>query len=590
MQKIKRDAFLKMTALATLAPLANNLLAQAIPTTGPFANDDLLPRMIVANDKQVDELVEQVKAGYAKFSRKIGYDFSVLAASYCCPASRHYHSADVAALLLTQTQTLKNYQAKDGTVNISNIESPPDTAFLIELLTAGAYLLIKDDSAETATVRNEIKTIMLKSGEAIVNGGIHTPNHRWVISAALARLNALYPDKRYVSRIEDWLGEGIYNDSDGHYPERSGIYSAVENTAFISIGRLLNKPQVFEPVRRNLKMTWFYTEPNGDLVTTDSRRQDQYMTRTIVPYYLQYRYMAIKDKNNYFAAITRFIEQLPGFEEEILNRGLFHFLEEELLQQTLPTASTLPVNFEKLFTTSQLLRIRRGDTTATVFGGVDWPVIIASGRSNSPNFFAYRKGKAILQYVRLSTGFFSMGYFYSEGIKKAGNKYILHKKLEVPYYQPMPKALRKANGDYSLSPSIDNRFWNKMDFKKRPVSNVKTLDTTITFTEKNGTCELTFQVTGLDRIPVTIELCFDESGTLTNVTGPEDNNFFLENGMGKFEKDGDSITFGPGTVADKTIRGLEGERYSTHFGSLRTAGKHVYLTGVTPFTHTLNFS
>jgi hypothetical protein len=34
---------------------------------------------------------------------------------------------------------------------------------------------------------------------------------------------------------------------------------------------------------------------------------------------------------------------------------------------------------------------------------------------------------------------------------------------------------------------------------------------------------------------------------------------------------------------------LEGERYSTHFGSLRTDGMHVYITGKTPFQHRLQF-
>jgi hypothetical protein len=48
-----------------------------------------------------------------------------------------------------------------------------------------------------------------------------------VISAALARINKLYPNKKYIARIEEWLGEGVYIDSDGHYPERSRLYAGV---------------------------------------------------------------------------------------------------------------------------------------------------------------------------------------------------------------------------------------------------------------------------------------------------------------------------------------------------------------------------
>ncbi|MEO7765780.1 MAG: hypothetical protein ABIS01_00085, partial [Ferruginibacter sp.] len=440
-------------------------------------------------------------------------------------------------------------------------------------------------------ILEKMKTFILKAAVPLTTGGVHTPNHRWVISAALAQINQLYPNKRYVARIEDWLGEGIFMDIDGHYPERSMTYSFVENKSFLTMGRLLNKSTLFKPVRKNLEMTYYYMEPGGDLVTTDSRRQDQYMSKNIVSWYLLYRHFAISDNNRQFAAMAKLIEQLEGFEEAILNQSLFYFLETPLLQNELPAPSTLPDNYEKLFTTSHLARIRRANTTTTLFGGVDWPLTIASGRSNSPNFFSYRKGNAVLEYLRLSTDFFSSGYFYSEGLRKEGVKYILHKKLEVPYYQPLPKQLRNSKGDYTLSPSIDGRFWNKMAFDKRPVSNIKTLETMVNFTENKDRNELTFFITGMKGVAVTIELCFKEGGTLSGMaaSNPSNGNHFLEKGEGKYEYKGDTIRFGPGTTVSKKIDHLEGERYSTHFGSLRTEGMHVYLTGITPFNHSLYF-
>ena len=166
---------------------------------------------------------------------------------------------------------------------------------------------------------------ILKAGEALTTGGVHTPNHRWVISAALAQINHLYPDQRYVSRIDEWLSEGIFIDSDGHYPERSMTYSFVENKSFLTMGDLLNRPSLFEPVRKNLEMTYYYMEPGGDLVTTDSRRQDQYMSKNIVSWYLLYRYMAIRDNNGQFAAIARLIESHKEFDEVILASVSFSF-------------------------------------------------------------------------------------------------------------------------------------------------------------------------------------------------------------------------------------------------------------------------
>lgn len=599
MKKINRGTFIRQSLQAGAVVLVNPLPGFfSAPVQGPGAqlDDGLLQKLAAANDAQVATLLK-TDFDQRPFSRRVGSDAEVLAASYCFPGSRYYQDPQLAAALLKLSQQLLKAQSADGTVNVGNLESPPDTAFVVELVAAAAVPLLKEKAASISPVNANIRQFLVKAGEALATGGLHTPNHRWVISAALAKLNALFPSKKYVARIDDWLGEGIFINADGNYPERSRIYSYVENNAFLSMARLLNRPALFEPVRRNLTATYYYMEPNGDLVANDSRRQDQYsairpdgnVSNRVVNYYLLYRYMAIRDRNNNFAAIARAIEGMKGFEETVLSRSLIYFLEEPLLQKELPPPAALTVDYEKWFTQSHLLRIRRNDTATTFFGGVDWPLVIASGRSCSPDFFAFRKGLAILRYLRLSTSFFSTGYFYSEGLKKSGNGYVLSKTLEVPYYQPLPKERRKKDADYELSESIDHRFWNKMDFSHRPVSNVKKLTTTVTLTEQNGTNELAFAVKGQPGVNVTIELCFAAGGKLGGVTAAGNDNYFLESGEGTYSMGNDTINFGPGVAQHKSITNLEGERYSTHFGSLRTEGQHVYLTGVTPFVHKLTF-
>ena len=596
MSKIKRNEFLRMSALLALIPLSGNLFANNGSDSQLLITDDIFRRAIDANDTEVASLLQAVNTDDLKFSRRIGNNFSALSAAYCCPESKYYHNAEIISKLDILIRFLASQQTADGTVNIANLESPPDTGFLIEFLAPAAYLLEKDyaseskEAAKLKKVNIELKKFITRAGDALTTGGVHTPNHRWVICSALAKINAAYPDKKYVKRIEDWLSEGVFMDSDGQYPERSCIYSGVEDGAFLTIGRLLDKPALLQYPRKNLDMLFYLTEPNGDMVTTASRRQDQYMAKTIVSYYPYYRYLAIRDNNTHFAAIAKWIESMEGFEKEILPRYLFEFLENPLLQKEMPAPTVLSINYEKLLPNTKLLRIRRNKKTSTIFGGVDWPLIIASGRSNSPNFYSYRKGNAFLKYMRLSSSFFSMGYFYSDGIKKESNKYVLYKKLEIPYYQPLPLNKRKPNGDYKLSPSIDDRFWNKMDFSNRPVSNIKKLETKITFSENGDTNELNIEVTGLVGVPVTLEFCFKEGGTLTGVTTGENGNNFLEKGTGQYEFGGDVISFGPGANAHKTITNLEGERYSTHFGTLRTEGMHVFITGVTPFKHKLTIS
>ena len=587
---MNRNDFLKIGTMAALSPLF--VKASANDFTTPI-DTAFMDRLIAANNKTAAQLMETVKQGNLRFGRMIAYDIAVLTAAYCAKGSTYYHNAAVVDKLDILVKFLASAQSEDGTVNVGNLESPPDTAFLIEILGPAATIMRKDNSSELKDVQQQLKQVLLKAGDGLTTGGIHTPNHRWVISAALAQINHLYPDKKYINRINDWLGEGVFIDADGHFPERSGIYSGVETSAFITVARLANKSELYAPVRKNLTMYQYYIELNGDLVRNDSRRQDQYeyAARTSTLFYLQYRFMANHENNKLFASICKLIESTKDFEKDILTRSLFYFLEDETLQQQLPTAEALPVRYEKLFTTSHLLRIKEKNTAVTLFGGTDQPLLIASGRSNSPDFFSYRKGDAILKYMRLSSSFFSMGYFYSDGLRKEGHSYVLSKKLQIPYYQPLPKEKRKANGDYKLSPSIDDRFWNKMDFSNRPVSNVKTLDTTIRLTETNGTVELEFDIKGMKGVPVTIELCFKEDGKLTGVTAADANdNRFLEQGTGEYRSGNDVITFGPGAVTHKQVTNLEGERYSTHFGTLRTKGEHVYITGTTPFKHKLTFS
>jgi hypothetical protein len=90
-------------------------------------------------------------------------------------------------------------------------------------------------------------------------------------------------------------------------------------------------------------MYQYYIEPNGDLVRNDSRRQDQYeaAAKPSTLLYLQYRYMAVHEKNKLFAAICKQIETTKDFEKDILTRSLFYFLEDETLQEQLPTAEVI---------------------------------------------------------------------------------------------------------------------------------------------------------------------------------------------------------------------------------------------------------
>lgn len=588
---ISRRGFVRdaLGAAAALAALAGT--AEGKASTSPNADDDFYAKLVRLNDAGLPSVIDSLKGSHERFgARAIGEAIDSLAGAYCAPESSHFKSQELLPVLEATADKLLAAQHPDGTIDSGNLCSPPDTGFVVQTVCTALSVLQRMDLPQLSSVNNKLGRFVRSAGEALSTGGIHTPNHRWVVSSALAQVNSLFPAAKYLNRIDDWLSEGIYCDSDGQFAERStGIYSRVIDNALITMARLLHRPELLEFVRRNLAMNLFYMHQDGELETVGSRRQDQTMLAWISNYYLQYRYMAIHDQNRRFAAVTRLAEQI-GLEHAEDKIPLIQFLEEPLYRQNLPDPEPLPTDYARFFRNSALARIRRGDISATVYGGSDWPLGIASGLASNPTFFNFRKGKAVLESIRLLPVFFSEGAFRSAGMTVDENRYLLRQQIHVPYYQPLPKHLRNAQGDYPLTPA-GNRFWSKMNFPQRPQSNIQTLEQKVTVTENAGAFELAFDVGGHDRVPVIIELAFRRDGELEGIepgtTRP--NLFFLRQGTGRFRVGNDVITFGPGQADHEMVR-MEGASIQAPSNAEPTDHHLVYITGFTPFRKTLTIS
>ncbi|GLR19604.1 hypothetical protein [Portibacter lacus] len=593
-----RNEFLKTTALG-LASTFIPLQFYSMDKNNERETDEVfMAKLLEANEKYVANYLQSMDNPMAwQYYRRLSGGVAALSAGYCHPKSSNFRSPKVMEALDQIISRLNELQYPNGTLDSGgNRKSPPDTAFLLESLCPAYHILSSnEDFTELADVKKKLETFLLKAGEGLRTGGVHTPNHRWVISSVLAQLYAIFGDQKYLDRIDEWLAEGIYMNEDGQYPERSRNYSVVENSAFIHLGEILNRPELFENVSKNIDSTFYYMEADGELVALDSRRQDKYAPISITRFYRIYRFMAIHENSGFFAAIARKIEDLRDFNRIVLSSALPHFMANQMLSQEMPKSAKLPEDYTKHLKASNLVRIKRGDITASIFGGTDKPLTVASGRSTNPTFFTFRKGEAVLEYARLSSSFFSMGYFRSDGLRIEGNDYLLSEKKEAYYYHPLPASKRNKAGDYELTESLDGRFWSKMSFDERPKDTLE-FNSEIKVTEDDGAFSIDLDITGEENVEVTLELCFRAGGVLEGVskgysdddeTDENEIDYFLNEGYATYSSGGDTIKVGPGKSEHMRVSRIDGEVYSTHFGSIKGKGMHLYITGLVPFKHTI---
>lgn len=593
--------FLACVCIVILSPILQSWSYDEVAKDAMKDFDNVFYKQLVENnDKSVKEYLENNSSGNRSF-RGLGEEFAALTSSYVVKDSEYYKDKAIVTRLNGIIDVLLSLQYPDGTLDSGgNRQSPPDTGFALHYLCPSAALLNQHKDKELNEVKVKLEKFLRTAGNGLAIGGIHTPNHRWVVSLALTGCYALYNDQNYLNRVNEWLAEGIYCDGDGMFPERSPNYAEVEDNAFLNIGCILNKPYLFDYVRKNLMSTFYLMDNNGDIQTVASRRQDQAFLLTITRYYLFYRFLANQSNDKELAAIAHKIETFDDFEETILSRSLIFFLNNEILQKKLPEGGILATDFVKEFPETGMVRIKRGEQSATIFGGNDKPIIIASGRSSNPNFFMFRKGDASLNYVRLSTSFFSMGFFRSDGFRKEGQNYILSETKEAYYYKPMGPENLDPDGDYKLSPSLDGRYWSKLDFEKRP-KDTKSLSTVIKIAEQSdGSFLMDIDVSGNPGVNVTMDFCFAEGGTLEGVTAVKQRNdyrnntmtetgedFFFNGDNVKYTYGDDEIMIGPGRKDHESVRGLEGELYRYVNGSNKGEGLHVYVTAITPFRHSI---
>ncbi len=477
-----------------------------------------------------------------------------------CKESSLYRSTSLLTDIEDAGKGLLSLQHSDGTVDLldTNFHSTPDTAFLVKRLTP-PYVLFRDQKIPgSERALSLIEQFLKRAGEALIVGGLHTPNHRWVVCAALTSLFEQWPDQRYLNRINEWLAEHIDLDPDGQYTEKStGGYSAIIDRVLITIAIGLKKPELLDPVRKNLSMMRYYLHPNGEVVTEASNRQDKGTIGHLDGYYFALRYMAITDTNGEFAAMCRMIEEKHL---DKLYSYLGYFRTTPITWKPLPAARPLPSNYAMAFPYSGVVRIRRNAWDCTLL-------------SNNPGFLTFHKKNVVLQGMRLAGSFFGKGQFQSTEIKKEGNSWILQSKIEGVYYQPYPKEQIPPDGN-----------WDKMPKLNRKQSEIQQYETLVRLTEKEMGIEVDIEIKGTDRVPVALEMIFRRGGSFFGAEPhPYKTDAYLFGGdKATYTMGGETISFGPGKALHRNVQ-LRGALPAMDAPA-------AFITGFTPFKHTLLLS
>lgn len=475
------------------------------------------------------------------------------AAAFFHSESQFHKSQQLFERMKLAADFLLRSQSKDGNIDLvtTNFNSPPDTGFVVHDVATAAKLAQINGHQK---LLNLLKGFLERAGYGMAKGGIHTPNHRWVVGAALAQIHELFPDEQYLKRINQWLAEGIDIDEEGQYIERSTtVYNAVTDNALVIMAHKLKRSELLDPVRKNLNAMTYLLHPTGEVVTEISRRQDLNTQGTMARYWFSLRYMAVKDQNGLYASMLRSVES-----DHIRLSALMEYPE---LQKALPTPMSLPDHYEKQYPLSNVTRIRRGKTSITII------------HKQNSRWISIHHGRTVVNAVRFATAFFGKGQFEPEFFEKREGEFHFRQELEAPYYQPLT--------DPNLLP-VHRSNWSSLASKRqRTEINRMIYETKIR--ERPGGLDVIVSANGTDNVPLALEINLRKGGELKGVVAAPhvDEGFLLKSGYAEYRTGLDIIRFGPGQCEHAYIQ-IRGAQEKLH-------GPSVYVTGYTPFQYTLKF-
>jgi hypothetical protein len=389
---------------------------------------------------------------------------STLIAAYFCPESKYYKNAVVLAAAVASLEFLLACCHEDGTIDLmeTNFHDSTCNAFCVQTLGYTYRLLEKEAETPLELKAKELVFLFLQtSAKAMINGGFHTPNHRWVMASALALCSNILKDTACADMAHIYLSEDVDQNEEGDYTERSaGGYDAVCNESLCIIAEELRMPELFDYVERNLEKSVYYLEPDFTVLTLASTRQDYgkdvIPVRNFFASLLLFRHDGNKTALVLATELLRLLDALelklgpPMKRIGSLNHQnlLTRFLLNPALGDPLPQAGTIPARYEKLFELAGIARYRHDDFSVTIV-------------RDNPTVLKIQNG-SLKATVRLAASFFgSCGQMKAQTINKIDGGYRCTYAAEQGYVRPVE--------------GLHEKDWTEIDHSARKKTHIQHL-------------------------------------------------------------------------------------------------------------------
>jgi hypothetical protein len=190
----RRDALAILgAASAAVTGRSTRIAAQApaSPLDGALARNDAAVRTIL--DNQVTDPASRWRGSVPDHvglhsAGSAGGAAETLTASFVYPRSRFHNDTGLVERIRLAAGFLERAQSAQGNIDLltTNFNSPPDTGFVVHNVATAAAIARRHAHEDIARI---VQPFLVKAGGGMAAGGVHTPNHRWVVSSALAQIH-----------------------------------------------------------------------------------------------------------------------------------------------------------------------------------------------------------------------------------------------------------------------------------------------------------------------------------------------------------------------------------------------------------------